>query len=426
MKNDLYAGVDGKVYGRLRGRPIRAHNPGSMNGTGDPALHILLDSFVAVASERSETTVLEQAVDLARLVTSARYGAAATVADGRLSLFVHHGLTTAQVEILPHEPVGLGMLGAALHGVVRTERMQDDPRSVGFPLHHVPMQAFLGVPILLESEVIGALYLTKAPGQGAFTEENELFVQALARQAGIALGAVRVLAEKDRVNEELRAADRIKGDFLAMASHELRTPLSAIRAAASTLRRHQQRLSEERAAEMIDTIDRQSIRLAELIDNLLTAATIDAGTPAVHVRPVPVAAVARDVADELTSDLPEGCTVDCPDDVVAAADAGHLRQMLVNLLGNALKYGAPPYVITGRLHPGGVEVRVTDGGPGVPPDFVAELFGLFTRARPADGPAGTGIGLAIVDGLARAGGGKIRYEPNIPHGACFVLTLPRA
>src|SRR5687768_7773700 len=113
----------------------------------DPNLQLLLDSFVAIASERDVEAVLEQAVDLARLSTQSKYGAAVALADGGISVFVHKGMTTAQVAALPHYPEGHGMLGAVLEdkAPIRLDVLQDEVRSVGFPLGHVPMHAFLGV-----------------------------------------------------------------------------------------------------------------------------------------------------------------------------------------------------------------------------------------------------------------------------------------
>lgn len=171
-------------------------------GSGDmqaalASLQLLLDSFVAVASERDIETILERAVDLARLSTRARYGAAAAISGGLISAFVHAGLTQAQVEAMPHLPRGLGMLGAVLDGKapIRLDVLQEDPRSVGFPLGHVPMTAFLGVPILLAGNVTGAIYLTKSPGQGMFSEQDELFVVSLANQTAVAMETAMLLRE---------------------------------------------------------------------------------------------------------------------------------------------------------------------------------------------------------------------------------------
>ncbi|MEY2475982.1 MAG: hypothetical protein QOG87_1297 [Actinomycetota bacterium] len=177
----------------------------------DANLQLLLDSFVGIASERDVDAVLEQAVDLARLSTQAKYGAAVALDDAGISAFVHRGMTTAQVAALPHFPEGLGILGAVLEdkAPVRLEVLQEEPRSVGFPLGHVPMHAFLGVPIVFDERLLGAVYLTKPPGQPAFTEDDEVFMGALARQTGAALEAVALLRER-----ETEIADRRRAEML--------------------------------------------------------------------------------------------------------------------------------------------------------------------------------------------------------------------
>lgn len=187
---------------------------------GSGSLQLLLDSFVAVTSERDVAAILERAVDLARLSTQARYGAAVALERGAIAAFVHAGLTKAQFEALPHPPRGLGMLGAVLEEQVpiRLDRLQDDPRSVGFPINHVPMAAFLGVPIMFETELRGALYLTKPPGHGLFGDQDELFMLSLANQTAVALETVRLF---DALRETTKVQTLLQD--VAVAANEAET-----------------------------------------------------------------------------------------------------------------------------------------------------------------------------------------------------------
>ena len=162
---------------------------------GTTSLQLLLDSFVAITSELSAAAILERAVDLARLLTSARYGAAVALDNGEIAEFVHAGLTNAQFNAMPHLPLGKGMQKTP----IRLEVLQSDPRSVGFPLGHVPMTAFLGVPIFQETDLVGALYLTKSPGQGLFSQQDELFMISLANQTAVALETAHLI---QRLNEK--------------------------------------------------------------------------------------------------------------------------------------------------------------------------------------------------------------------------------
>ena len=173
-----------------------------LGDSGAAPLQLLLDSFVAIAAERHVDSILEQAVDFARLSTRARYGAAAIVTEGAITQLVYQGLSKAQVAALPRlppPPAEGGLLGAVLDekSAIRLERMQADPRSTGFLDSVAPMAAFLGVPMLYEQRVQGALYLAKAPGEGTFSESDELFIEALARQAAVAVAASRALDERD-------------------------------------------------------------------------------------------------------------------------------------------------------------------------------------------------------------------------------------
>jgi signal transduction histidine kinase len=113
---------------------------------------------------------------------------------------------------------------------------------------------------------------------------------------------------------------------------------------------------------------------------------------------------------------------------VAVVDPFHLRQMVTNLVSNALRYGALPVVVTVAQRNGSVFLEVLDHGAGVPEDFVPHLFERFTRASGAVSghPAGSGFGLYIVHRLAEANGARLSYSPGTPVGSLFRLDLPSA
>ncbi|MEO6711977.1 MAG: GAF domain-containing sensor histidine kinase [Mycobacteriales bacterium] len=190
-------------------------------------LQLLLDSFVAIAAERHVDAILEQAVDFARLSTQARYGAGAVVWDGEVSQYVQRGLSAAQLEALPKPAAGAGVIGALLEGKspIRVERMQADSRLADALDTRVPMAAFLGIPMFAEQRVLGALYLAKAPGEGVFTEHDELFMEALARQAATAIAASRALDQRDEEISERKRTDVFVQllQVIAMAANSAKT-----------------------------------------------------------------------------------------------------------------------------------------------------------------------------------------------------------
>jgi len=229
----------------------------------------------------------------------------------------------------------------------------------------------------------------------------------------------------DRLNNELQVVNESIRGFIAVAAHDLRSPLVSIVGFSSLLNTSWDTFGDEQRRKFVASIDRQSQNLTKLVDALFTSASIEGGGLSTSSEVV-VLAEAIDKCLELGSGNTAIVDVSCPPDLVVQVDRHHLGRILDNYLQNAFKYGEPPVRIEAARVGDMVEVRVIDHGPGVPPEFVARLFGKFARADNAATRAqkGTGLGLSIVRGLAEANGGQVRYEPNVPQGACFVVALP--
>lgn len=182
----------------------------------DPRLGLVLDAVVSMGADLSLDAVLSRIVEIAREVAGARYVALGVLdldAARGLRMFVHTGMTAAQVSDIGSLPTGHGVLGLLIDRPepLRLRDIKEHPRSFGFPASHPPMSSFLGVPIRTGGRVFGNLYLTEKLGDGEFTAEDEAVVVALAAAAGVAVENARLHEEAARRENWLAATAEITG-----------------------------------------------------------------------------------------------------------------------------------------------------------------------------------------------------------------------
>ena len=245
--------------------------------------------------------------------------------------------------------------------------------------------------------------------------------------AGAAAGAVLVFHDVTR----LRELEAVRQDFVANVSHELRTPLSLIKSTAETLL-DGAKDDPAVATRFLEIIDKHANRLALLIDDLLLLARLDAGRVEMKFEAWALREGAQDSLDDFgIMARARGVTLEnaVPAGLVARADPERLRQVLSNLIDNAIKYGRPEGRVTigGRpLDENRVELTVRDDGPGIPPEAKERVFERFYRVDKARAreQGGTGLGLAIVKNVMQAHGGEVRVESAPGAGTTFFLTLP--
>lgn len=258
-----------------------------------------------------------------------------------------------------------------------------------------------------------------------FGAEERRLLGALAALTGLAIDRARLFAQEREAREVLERADELKSEFVALAAHELRTPVSAIYGVSETLAERGPQLAPAQQQELRTTLAAQIRRLRELVEQLLDLSRLDAD--AVEIAPVRVAVRERlreiVAAAEAAYGLP--IEVDAEPELEADIDANALDRIVSNLVVNACRYGRPPIVVRADCRDHVLHVVVEDHGPGVPAEFVPQLFDRFARdARTAETAAGTGLGLAIARSYARAHSGDVSYHDATPHGAAFELTLP--
>ena len=225
---------------------------------------------------------------------------------------------------------------------------------------------------------------------------------------------------------------RLRADFVASVSHELRTPLAQIRLFSETLLLGRIR-SEAEGRRSLEIIQQESRRLTHLVENVLYFSRSERGTQ--HLSPVPtrLARMASELIEAFAPLARSGRAevgLIVRDDVEVPVDNGAVRQILLNLLDNAVKYGPPDQTITvtiDRRDNFGV-IAVDDQGPGVPADARERIWRPYSRLDSAasSAVAGTGIGLAVVHDLVTLHGGTARVEDAPSGGARFIVELPGA
>jgi len=238
----------------------------------------------------------------------------------------------------------------------------------------------------------------------------------------------RLLEERDRALAELQEAMRHRSRFYASMSHELRTPINAIIGYNELLTEqvYGPIPDEQRAA--LDRIGRAARHLLELVNDVLDLSKIEAGKLTIEQEPVRIISLVRDL--EITME-PLARTHDvqlrfhfdagCEEDV--HTDPRRLRQILMNLLSNAIRYGAGKPVDVHCTRDDGLQIAVRDRGPGIAPERTEDIFDEFVQIESED-RGGTGLGLAISRALARAMGGDATVDSEPGAGSCFTVSLP--
>jgi two-component system OmpR family sensor kinase len=227
-------------------------------------------------------------------------------------------------------------------------------------------------------------------------------------------------AERTRSEQRLRR-------FVADASHELRTPLTSIRGYAELLRRGADRSPQDSALAR-RRIEQEAVRMSALVDDLLLLARLDQGRP-LERAPVDLQAIARDACADAGAVAPaRAITLTAPRPLVVSGDEMRLRQVVANLLRNALVHSPPgtPVEVAVGLQGGQAVLGVADHGPGLPDEAAARVFEPFYRADPGRGRdrGGSGLGLRIVAAVVAAHGGHVETSSTPGGGATFRVFLP--
>jgi len=350
------------------------------------------------------------------------------------------GLLDATAAVLMlSEPDGLLHVRAS-HGIdaALVERfrapLQDDVAERLMALFGVPADGFVAVPLVVAGKVTGLVAVGLAvPASDA----DEWLLAALADQAAVALEGARLGGEvRIEMEERLRtseSATHAKDRALATLAHDIRSPLGAIDGYCANLADALYGEVNDRQRQALDRIRMSGRHLLSLLDSVMDMARLSAGVAPAPLAPVRIDRVATEALDILgPAAMAKGQSLRIGETTAVQVLANHprLRQVLVNLIGNAVKFTPTGGTITLRVGTAvrdGVrlgEVAVTDDGPGIPPDEQATIFEPYYRGAATAATPGIGLGLAISHLLVTQMGGALTVRSTPGEGATFTIALP--
>jgi signal transduction histidine kinase len=285
-------------------------------------------------------------------------------------------------------------------------------------------------PLTLGERVLGTLTVART-NDSPFTSEEVEMVTLLAGQVAAAVENIRAFETERSAAEELRRLSSLRADFVSMVSHELRAPMASVIGCAQTLNRRWRELTQEQRESFLGLIESETSRLSELVGDVLDTSRIEAGTFSYAFDTVDVEELVRETAAVVALGQDEvRVTTRVPSTLPPVqGDRERLRQLLWNLLANAVKYTVTgdEIEVAAADEDGLVAVSVRDHGPGIPPESQRLIFEKFGRvSQDGAGKPGAGLGLFIARSIAEAHGGTLDVESDSGAGATFTVRLPLA
>lgn len=381
-------------------------------------LRRLLEISRTLSSTLELKPLLSQVLDVATELTNTE-GAAILLLDSQTNE-LHFAAATGQTHI--DDDLIVPLEGSIAGWIVRNgkplnlEDVQGDDRHYqGIDLATQSVtRSLLGVPLLTREKVIGALEVINKKKGVNYTEQDTILLQSLASQAAIAIENARLFQQSDLIAEIM---------------HELKTPMMAITASTELLM-HEQIMAAQRQ-EIVQIIRREVDRLSRMTQDYLDLARIESGRLSLEHSPVDLPILIREV---LHIQRPQASkrhiTVQYVGDAAHPSilgDSDRLKQVLLNLVSNAIKYNREGGTITVRLtnDKDGLCLSVQDTGDGISPEHLERLFDRFYRVPGSESKSeGSGLGLSIAQRIVEAHGGKITVTSQVGQGTTFACWFP--
>lgn len=298
---------------------------------------------------------------------------------------------------------------------VRTSNVQEDMRHFGDieQFTHFSVHSLLGVPMITKDKVIGALEVLNKK-QGGFTNDDENYLSVLGSQAAVAIENARLFQQSDLISEFV---------------HELRTPLASLSTASYLLL--QPEFSPQQREQTTKNIYNETVRLSKMVTTFLDLARLESGRVQFHFQKFNVGELLQECLEALLPEADEEqvkIIVEVhPDLPLLEADRDRIKQVVINLLNNAIKYNHPNGSVTMKAE--GDEERITlsveDTGVGIPETAIPRLFEKFYRVRESESKVtGTGLGLSICRQIVQGHRGTIEVKSQPGVGTIFIVRLP--
>ncbi len=291
-------------------------------------------------------------------------------------------------------------------------------------------QSAVALPLLIGERKLGVMLLQCFAKDGKrFQEENLSFFRALAGLIATAIDRVR-LQDEAREVRALDEANRLKGELLSILAHEMRTPLASIKGYGTALLLEDTKWEPEKQREFLEIIDTECDNLSEIVRDLLESSIIDAGLLEIEKEPVLMPRLAQQAMRDIGRRTKiHRFLVTFPDDFpIVEADPERIRQVLHNILDNAVKYSPDGglIVVRGEVGQSEVTISVADQGVGIAPEDLNRLFDKYFRvkSRSRRPVPGTGLGLPIAQTIVQKHGGRIWAESQLGKGTTLYFSLP--
>ena len=322
--------------------------------------------------------------------------------------------------------------GSALEQVLRGQTLyREDMNEQIYPeepeLTALGLRSRVATPLLIGPRAIGMLSIAREQPSSFTSDEVEL-ASLLGRLVATAVQNIRAYESERATVGELTRLSSLRADFVSLVSHELRSPMAAVLGASQTLLQRWRELAPEQRESFLSLIADETSRLADLVSDVLDTSRIDAGTFPYTFADVDLEELAREVAaaGELAQDEVRVRAVVRGPLPVVHGDRERLRQVLINLVDNAVKSSPAGGEVELKAAAGNgqILVEVTDRGPGIAREDHEVIFEKFGRAQGGLGRPGTGLGLFIARSITEAHGGALVVRSSPEQGATFTVTLP--